>query len=84
MTEPSRILPVIRSHTTDSFPEEPPPAVPADRKKPQMNKAARLTLLAGAVFCLLLILCLFIPYVRIEMTYRQKVYSYAQLSLGEQ
>lgn len=82
MTEPSPTPPVIRSHTPDSFPEEPLPAVPAERKKQQMNKAARLTLLAGAVFCLLLILCLFVPYVRIETTYRQRVYSYGQLSLG--
>lgn len=82
MTEPSHTPPVIRSHAPDSFPEEPLPSVPADKKKPQMNKATRLTLMTGAVFCLLLILCLFIPYVRIEMTYKVRVYSYAQLSLG--
>ena len=82
MTEPSHIPPVIRSHTPDSFPEETLPALPADRKKPNLSKGARLTLLAGAVFCMLLILCLFVPYVRIETRYRERVYSYAQLSLG--
>lgn len=82
MTEPSPTPPKIRSHTPDSFSEETPPAVPVDSKKPQMSKGARLTLMAGALFCLLLILCLFVPYVRIETTYRQRVYSYAQLSLG--
>lgn len=82
MTDPSRTPPILRSHPPDSFPEDSLPSIPADRKKPQMRKSARLTLLAGAVFCLLLIQCLFVPYVRIETTYRERVYSYAQLSLG--
>lgn len=82
MTESSPSSPIIRSRPPASFPKETPPAVPAERKKPQLSKAARLTLAAGAVFCLLLVLCLFIPYVRVETTYRERVYSYAQLSLG--